>query len=96
MMGRAEKDDEVDQETQPPSHTVTSNSSSRFKEQGKGFYKEHEFLILVTLAILLAKAYPEGGAIYLAPHVTSNWIAVMITFREYRCGIGVGPSHCTF
>jgi hypothetical protein len=84
MMGRTEKDDEGDKVKQP-SHTEGTNSASRFKDIAKKFYRTHEFLILVAIAIILAKTYPEGGAIYLAPSITSSWIAVMITFREYRC-----------
>ena len=43
-------------------------------------YWEHEFLILVVLAILLALAYPPLGATYLAPKITATWIAVVFIF----------------
>ncbi|GKY93560.1 hypothetical protein MPSEU_000323400 [Mayamaea pseudoterrestris] len=44
------------------------------------FYWTYEFLILAVIAILLARAYPPLGAIYLAPQITSTWIAVFIIF----------------
>eukprot|EP00545_Synedropsis_sp_CCMP1620_P007124 CAMPEP_0119009148 /NCGR_PEP_ID=MMETSP1176-20130426/4172_1 /TAXON_ID=265551 /ORGANISM="Synedropsis recta cf, Strain CCMP1620" /LENGTH=429 /DNA_ID=CAMNT_0006961605 /DNA_START=11 /DNA_END=1300 /DNA_ORIENTATION=+ len=43
-------------------------------------YNEYEFLILIVLAILLAKAYPPLGDEYLAPHITATWIAVIFIF----------------
>jgi hypothetical protein len=44
------------------------------------FYWENEFIILVILAILLAKVYPPLGGEYLQPDITSTWIAVMFIF----------------
>jgi hypothetical protein len=41
----------------------------------------NDFLILVVLAICLAKAYPPLGAKYVQPKITATWIAIMIIFR---------------
>jgi len=43
-------------------------------------YFTYEFLILVMIVILLARAYPPLGAIYLAPRITASWIAVIFIF----------------
>ena len=42
----------------------------------------NDFLILVVLAICLAKAYPPLGAKYVEPMITATWIAIMIIFRK--------------
>ena len=44
------------------------------------FYWENEFVILVVIVILLARAYPPLGATYLAPEITATWIAVIFIF----------------
>jgi hypothetical protein len=46
-------------------------------------YWENEFIILVILAILLAKAYPPLGGEYLQPDITSTWIAVVFIFCTF-------------
>jgi len=46
-------------------------------------YEKYSFLILVVIAVLFAKAYPPLGAIYLAPQITSSWIAVIFIFGMY-------------
>ena len=51
------------------------------------FYVTNQFLILIILAIALASAYPPIGAIYLAPHITATWIAVMIIFLLAGLGL---------
>lgn len=51
------------------------------------FYKKNEFLILIITGILLAKAYPPIGAIYLAPDITAKWIAVMFIFLLAGLGL---------
>ena len=49
------------------------------------FYWQNEFLILVVVVILLAKAYPPLGAEYLAQDITAGWIAVIVIFRKCFC-----------
>jgi solute carrier family 10 (sodium/bile acid cotransporter), member 7 len=44
------------------------------------FYTKQEFLILVVLAIPLARAYPQLGAYYLHPKYTATWLAVSFIF----------------
>lgn len=44
------------------------------------FYAENEFVVLVVVAICLARAYPPLGADYLQPKITSTWIAVVFIF----------------
>lgn len=50
-------------------------------------YHKNSFLILVSLAILFAYAYPPLGAIYVAPHITATWIAVIFIFLMAGMGI---------
>ena len=44
------------------------------------FYWDNEFVILVVIVILLARAYPPLGATYLYPEITATWIAVIFIF----------------
>ena len=53
-----------------------------WKEKFVHFYAKEGLLIEVLMAILLARAYPKLGAIYLFPEVTAHWIAVIIIFCE--------------
>jgi hypothetical protein len=46
------------------------------------FYNQYEFLILVVIAIVVAKLYPPLGAEYLQPQITSTWIAVFFIFSK--------------
>jgi sodium/bile acid cotransporter 7 len=63
---------------------------SCLKKFAKGlcaFYWKNEFLILIVLAILLARAYPPLGAIYLAPKITATWVAVIFIFLLAGLGL---------
>lgn len=51
------------------------------------FYWKQEFLILVVLAIPIAKAYPELGAVYLKPELTADWLGVSLIF--FMSGLGL-------
>lgn len=51
------------------------------------FYHQNSFLILVTLAFLLAFAYPPLGAIYVQPQITAKWIAVIFIFLMAGMGL---------
>jgi hypothetical protein len=46
------------------------------------FCTENEFVVLVVVAICLARAYPPLGADYLQPEITSTWIAVVFIFGK--------------
>ena len=48
-----------------------------------GLYATHSLLIGIIVAILVAKAYPPLGAIYLYPQITATWIAVMFIFGKF-------------
>ena len=52
----------------------------RFCQRCWDFYWENEFVLLVVIVILLAKAYPPLGAQYFYPTITSTWIAVVFIF----------------
>jgi sodium/bile acid cotransporter 7 len=51
------------------------------------FYWTNEFLVLVVVAILLARAYPPLGADYLQPDITATWLAVCFIF--VMAGLGL-------
>lgn len=86
-------DGEVDQAVENGVSTRTiSDQGDEEEEKEKvstcrkliNFYWENEFLILVVVVILLAKAYPPLGAEYLAEEITAAWIAVILIFGERR------------
>jgi solute carrier family 10 (sodium/bile acid cotransporter), member 7 len=56
-------------------------------------YVEHEFLLLIIVSILIAKAYPPLGATYLQPKITSTWIAVIVIF--FLAGLSLKTSEFT-
>lgn len=69
--------------------SIETASQQEEEEQSKGqrcwtrslkIYNDYEFLILIILVIMLAKAYPPLGAEYFAPHITATWIAVIFIF----------------
>ena len=81
--------DQAKAEAEPSgeSHTVEKSSASKLCESLKKFYATNEFLILIVLMILLARAYPPIGAIYLAPQITATWIAVIFVFLVAGLGL---------
>lgn len=58
------------------------------------FYFTNEFLVLVVVAILLARAYPPLGAEYLRPDITATWIAVIFIFCTYSTNITTHMLRC--
>jgi len=58
---------------------------ARYWTQFCNFYEEYEFLLLIVLAIALAKAYPPLGTDYLAPKITATWVAVIFIFGKKCC-----------
>ena len=52
------------------------------------FYWANEFVILVVIVILLARAYPPLGAEYLYPQITATWIAVVFIFGKQMLPFG--------
>lgn len=61
------------------SHTKKWNCKSIIRRT-RTYLHKYSFLILITLAILLAYIYPPLGAHYLASNITSDWIAVILIF----------------
>jgi sodium/bile acid cotransporter 7 len=57
-----------------------SSSSSTFVTKLQSFYREHEFVLLILLAIGLAHLNPTIGTQYCYPEITATWIAVIIIF----------------
>ena len=45
-----------------------------------GFYSNNSFIVLVIAALLLARAYPPLGAVYVYPKITASYVAVIIIF----------------
>jgi sodium/bile acid cotransporter 7 len=62
-------------------------TKSTFWQRVTAFYWTYEFLILVVVAILLAKAYPPLGADYLQPDITATWLAVCFIFLMAGLGL---------
>jgi solute carrier family 10 (sodium/bile acid cotransporter), member 7 len=54
------------------------------------FYRAYDFPIHILIAICLAKAYPELGAVYLEPQITATWIATGIIFFISGLGLKTG------
>jgi sodium/bile acid cotransporter 7 len=73
-----ESDAADDEEEEPPKKSCCRRAWDKWWK----FYAQYEFLILVIVAICLAKAYPPLGAEYLQPQITSTWIAVIFIFSE--------------
>ena len=65
-----------DEQLPPPPQLEGKTILKRFLE----FYRQYEFLILLIVVVLLAKAYPPLGAKYLAPKITATYIAVIYIF----------------
>jgi sodium/bile acid cotransporter 7 len=64
-------------------HPVETTGQGKFSKVFSSLLhhmRENEFLILILLAIGIAKAYPPLGAEYLKPTITAGWVAVIIIF----------------
>jgi hypothetical protein len=44
------------------------------------FYWTYEVLVLILIAICIARAYPPLGAVYLQPDITATWLAICFIF----------------
>jgi len=60
--------------------TAKANCLTKTWHSWCNIYAKYSFLILIVLAVALAKAYPPLGAIYLKPQITATWIAVIFIF----------------
>lgn len=70
-----------------PSTPAAHETERSWRKKAIAFYWENEFLILIILAIVLARAYPPLGAEYLHPEITATWIAVGFIF--VLAGVGL-------
>jgi predicted Na+-dependent transporter len=57
-----------------------SSLCQKFSRRLGDYYRKNEVFTLSILSIVLAKVYPRLGAIYLCPHITSTWLAVIYIF----------------
>jgi len=62
---------------------IGPTASQSCGDLSKKIYGTHTFLIHVIIGILIAKAYPPLGGIYLAPQITATWVAVIFIFGEH-------------
>jgi len=66
------------------SDTEDKNSPSpchrKLFDRLKEIYRSNQLVILLIISILLARAYPPLGAVYLVPEITATWIAVAFIF----------------
>jgi len=59
---------------------VPLSHQGKLCKRATAFYFANEFIVLVIISIILAKAYPPLGADYLKPQITASWIAVILIF----------------
>jgi solute carrier family 10 (sodium/bile acid cotransporter), member 7 len=85
---------ENEEEEEPPNRPTTAAggpnnnngdgstwaSTTTFLAMLTTFYRQYEFLLLILLAIGLARIYPTLGAVYLYPQITASWLAITIIF----------------
>lgn len=74
---------ESDKAQQPKEETESQEQKgtlTKLRHALHAFYQQNEFLILVILAIALARAYPPLGAEYVHPEITATWIAIIFIF----------------
>jgi sodium/bile acid cotransporter 7 len=81
-----------DADTGPHEHDEDGNRVHRtclqqFKHRLYDFYEKFDFPIHVLIGILIAWLYPPLGAVYVAPMVTANWVAVCYIFVLFGLGV---------
>ncbi|KAG7340922.1 Na+ dependent transporter [Nitzschia inconspicua] len=75
-----QEEDNDDEENDKNNTSLSQSPYHRCCTKLLQVYNQYEFLILIILAICLARAYPPLGAEYLQPQITSSWIAVIFIF----------------
>jgi sodium/bile acid cotransporter 7 len=65
---------------------VPLSHQGKLCKRATAFYFANEFIVLVIISIILAKAYPPLGADYLKPQITASWIAVILIFCKFCLG----------
>jgi hypothetical protein len=71
-----EKEDVDEKEKEQPDVGCCRRSLTRVME----FYWTYEVLVLIVIAICIARAYPPLGAVYLQPDITATWLAICFIF----------------
>jgi solute carrier family 10 (sodium/bile acid cotransporter), member 7 len=74
------QDKEAKEAQQLQGVVAAAAAASSWGRRAWDFYTKQEFLILVVLAIPLARLYPQLGAYYLHPKYTATWLAVSFIF----------------
>jgi sodium/bile acid cotransporter 7 len=75
-----DKEPSVEKQENDDEEQTDDSACRRNLKRLVAFLHANDFLVLVVLAILLARAYPPLGAIYLYPKITADWLAVAIIF----------------
>jgi solute carrier family 10 (sodium/bile acid cotransporter), member 7 len=78
-------DDDDSDDDENPAHR--RGRLHRFRRHVLGFYEKFDFPIHVLTVILIAWLYPPLGAVYVAPYVTANWVAVIYIFVMFGLGV---------
>jgi solute carrier family 10 (sodium/bile acid cotransporter), member 7 len=78
-------DDSDDDSDDPTAHR--RGRLHRFRRHVLAFYEKFDFPIHVLTVILIAWLYPPLGAVYVAPYVTANWVAVIYIFVMFGLGV---------
>jgi solute carrier family 10 (sodium/bile acid cotransporter), member 7 len=78
-------DDSDDDDDDPTAHR--RGRLHRFRRRVLEFYEKFDFPIHVLTVILIAWLYPPLGAVYVAPYVTANWVAVIYIFVMFGLGV---------
>lgn len=82
------------------SHNGTGNNSNTYNSKTfwqklQSIYFENEFVILIILAILLAKCNPTIGIKYLYPQITAKYVAVIFIFLLSGLSLRTSELHAT-
>jgi solute carrier family 10 (sodium/bile acid cotransporter), member 7 len=59
----------------------------QFLHRAHDLYEKFDFPIHVLIGILIAWLYPPLGAVYVAPMITANWVAVCYIFVLFGLGV---------
>ena len=59
---------------------TSSSGHARIFLTCQSTFSKNSFLISIGVAILLAYAYPPLGAVFLAPKIMCDWVAVILIF----------------
>ena len=75
--------------------STTSTSSKTFWQKVQTKYYENEFVLLILLAIILAKCHPTIGIQYFYPQITAKYVAVIFIFLLSGLSLQTSELHTT-